>query len=177
MNWKLKSALGASALLIAAQATAQITFYENEGFRGRTFTTDKEVVTFETYGFNDRASSVAVEHGAWEVCEDWRFEGRCVVLRRGSYDSLRGMGMDKRVSSVRPLEGRKYYDNEAPEPAVTNNGEHITFYENEGFRGHTFVTDRSVGNFKTYGFNDRASSVVVDRGTWEVCEDSRFGGR
>ena len=67
MNWKLKSALGASALLLTAQAAAQITFYEGEGFRGRSFTTDRRVWNFDRIGFNDRASSVVVDRGRWEV--------------------------------------------------------------------------------------------------------------
>ena len=104
MNRKLKAALGASALLLSANALAQITFYEGEEFRGRSFTTDKRVWNFDRFGFNDRASSVVVDRGRWEVCEDSRFEGRCVILRRGSYDSLRQMGLDNRISSVRPVE-------------------------------------------------------------------------
>ena len=116
MNWKLKSALGASALVLAAQAAAQITFYEGEGYRGRAFTTDQQVGNFEREGFNDRASSVIVDSGRWEVCEDVRFGGRCAVLRRGSYDSLRGMGMDNRIRSVRRASDDQRYDNEAPEP-------------------------------------------------------------
>ena len=105
-----------AAIAIATQAAAQITFYEGEGFRGRAFTTDKQVGNFERFGFNDRASSAVVERGRWEVCEDARFQGRCVVLRRGSYDSLRGLGMNDRISSVRPVarEGRPVV--EAPEP-------------------------------------------------------------
>src|SRR5258706_15954091 len=99
MNSKLKFVLGASALLVSAQGAAQITFYEGEGFRGRSFTTDKRLWNFDRSGFNDRASSVVVDRGRWEVCEDARFEGRCVILRRGSYDSLRGMGLDNRISS------------------------------------------------------------------------------
>src|SRR5437763_588646 len=99
MNRKLKYALGASAALMAFQAAAQITFYEGEDFRGRAFTTDRRIGNFERFGFNDRASSVVVDRGRWEVCEDARFEGRCVILRRGSYDSLRRMGLDNRVSS------------------------------------------------------------------------------
>jgi uncharacterized protein YcfJ len=116
MNWKLKSALGATALLLATQAFAQITFYENEGFRGRAFTTGKQVGDFSRSGFNDRASSVVVDRGRWEVCEDARFGGRCAVLRPGSYESLDGMGLDNRVSSVRPVNARGHYANEAPEP-------------------------------------------------------------
>ena len=116
MNWKLKTALGATALVLASQATAQITFYQGEGFRGRAFTADKPVRNFERYGFNDRASSVVVDHGRWEVCSDERFEGRCVVLRRGSYDSLARMGLDNRISSARPVNDRVRVENEAPPP-------------------------------------------------------------
>ena len=117
MNRKLKTAIGVSALLVSAQAVAQITFYEGEGFRGRSFTTDARVWNMDRSGFNDRASSVIVERGRWEVCEDARFEGRCVILRRGNYDSLRGMGLDNRISSVRPAvnSSRATYE---PEPVA-----------------------------------------------------------
>jgi uncharacterized protein YcfJ len=104
-------------MLVATQASAAITFYEGEGFRGRAFTTDKQIYNFERFGFNDRASSVVVDSGRWEVCEDAGFRGRCVVLRRGSYDSLRAMGMNNQVSSVRRIGERARYENEAPPPA------------------------------------------------------------
>jgi uncharacterized protein YcfJ len=116
MNHTLRPLLGIAALAFAAHASAQITFYEGEGFRGRTFAVNGEVRNFDRTGFNDRASSVVVDRGRWEVCEDARFQGRCVVLRRGSYDSLRGLGMENRISSVRPVDDRRPYANEAPEP-------------------------------------------------------------
>ncbi len=112
----IKTILAVTALTAAAHASAQITFYEREGFRGPAFSPDKQVRNFQRAGFNDQASSVVVDRGRWEVCEDARFEGRCVVLRRGSYDSLRGMGLDNRISSVRPVANRARYDNEAPQP-------------------------------------------------------------
>src|SRR6187455_2412397 len=114
MNKLLKPLLGIAAVAFAAHASAQITFYEGEGFRGRTFAANGEVKNFQQTGFNDRASSVVVDRGRWEVCEDTRFAGRCVVLRRGSYDSLRQMGLDNRISSVRPVgQGQAAYE---PEP-------------------------------------------------------------
>src|SRR5439155_25403628 len=119
MQMTLKTLLAVAAVGFATQAAAQITFYEGEGFRGRAFTTDKQVWNFERYGFNDRASSAVVNRGRWEVCEDARFEGRCVVLRPGSYDSLSGMGMNNRISSARPLSGNVRYENEAPEPLAS----------------------------------------------------------
>lgn len=116
MNWKLKSALGATAPVLATQAAAQITYYQGEGFRGRAFTIDKPVRNFERHGFNDRASSAVVDHGRREVCSGERFEDRCVVLRRGSYDALARMGLDNRISSARPVNERVRVESEAPSP-------------------------------------------------------------
>jgi uncharacterized protein YcfJ len=108
-------------LLLSAQALAQITFYEGEGFRGRAFTTSRAVPDFTRLGFNDRASSVVVDSGHWEVCDDSTFRGHCVVLRPGAYDSLRGLGVNDRLSSVRKVGERGRYDNEAPEPLPVAN--------------------------------------------------------
>jgi len=92
-----------TVLAFAAQASAQVTFYEQDGFQGRTFTTQQRVGNLERSGFNDRASSVVVVGQRWQVCEDVRFDGRCTVLRPGQYPSLQAMGMNDRISSVRPL--------------------------------------------------------------------------
>ena len=99
-------AVAAAALLCAANAFGQVTLYEHDGFRGRAFTADGPVRNLERFGFNDLASSVVVDHGRWEACELPRFEGRCVVLRRGSYDSLRRLGLNDRISSIRPIDER-----------------------------------------------------------------------
>ncbi len=116
-NKPLKIALAVAGLALGAQAMAQITLYENEGWRGRAFTTTNQAVRdFGRAGFNDRASSVVVDHGRWEVCEDAGFRGTCMVLRPGSYENLRGMGLNNQISSVRPLRGNGRYDNEAPDP-------------------------------------------------------------
>ncbi|HTE43131.1 MAG TPA: beta/gamma crystallin-related protein [Steroidobacteraceae bacterium] len=99
--------LAAALLLAAAPAFSdEISFYEAENFRGRVFSTDTPVQNLNRTGFNGRASSVIVESGRWEVCEEARFGGRCTLLRRGSYDSLERMGINNRISSVRPADGR-----------------------------------------------------------------------
>jgi uncharacterized protein YcfJ len=122
MNRKLQIALAAAALAAAAHASAQVTFYEGESFHGRAFTASGAVNDFGHTGFNDRASSVVVASGRWEVCENARFNGRCVVLRPGSYDSLRAMGMGNRISSVRRANNRRSYENQ-PEPMAQPNYE------------------------------------------------------
>lgn len=174
MNWSLKSAFGLSALLLFAHAGAQVTFYQDDGFRGRTFSAAGQIDNFADVGFNDRASSAVVERGDWEVCESRSFGGRCAVLHPGRYASLQAMGMNDRLSSVRPVGDRTRYDNPVP---VAPAGAQVTLYEGEGFRGRAFTTAEQVDNFGDSGFNDSASSVVVERGNWEVCEDIRLRGR
>ena len=122
MSTTTRRLVGLAALAFAAHASAQVTFYEGEGFRGRTFQADTKVWNFQRFGFNDRASSAIVDRGRWEVCEDAGFRGHCVVLRRGSYDSLRAMGLNNQISSVRPVQGRHAYRAEEPVPlaAPTN---------------------------------------------------------
>jgi hypothetical protein len=97
----IRTAVAVAAVAAASQAGAQITFYENDGFQGRNFTTRTAVDNFKTAGFNDRASSVVVQNNRWEVCDDAQFGGRCAVLRPGRYPSLDAMGLNDRVSSVR----------------------------------------------------------------------------
>ncbi len=117
MNLLIAAATAAAAALPAA---AQITLYGREGFEGRTFTTQGAVPNLERAGFNDRASSIIVERGRYEVCEDARFRGRCVVLRRGQYPSLAAMGLGNSVSSIRPVsrEARIEERRFAPPPPV-----------------------------------------------------------
>ena len=119
MTTLFKTLLASACLMVAAQASAQITFYEHDGFQGRTFSTERNVMNFDRFGFNDRASSVVVQsRERWEVCEAARFEGRCVVLRPGSYSSLSAMGLNDRVSSVRMVNRNTDYadDRYAPPP-------------------------------------------------------------
>jgi uncharacterized protein YcfJ len=170
-----------AGLAIAGQATAQVTFYEREDYRGRSFTTEGAVESFQRHGFNDRASSVVVQGNRWdrwEVCEDRRFRGHCVVLRPGQYSSLAAMGLNDRISSVRAVghNGGDQGDRPVPSTAPPVADSRIVFYENEGFQGRTFTADAAVEDFRRFGFNDRASSVVVSGGRWEACQDTRFGG-
>jgi len=57
-----------------------------------------------------------VDKGRWEVCEGVGFSGRCAVLRPGAYDRLSSMGLNDRLSSVRPAPTRASYENEASPP-------------------------------------------------------------
>ncbi len=176
----LKTAFFVASFAIAAQASAQVIFYESDNFGGRTFTADREVRNFKRFGFNDRASSAVVESGRWEVCERTRFEGNCKVLRPGRYPSLNQIGLGDRISSVQPInrDARIAENRYAPLPrAATPAAAPVTFYEHENFRGASFTAADDVENFSRYGFNNSASSVIITNGPWEVCNSAGFRGR
>ena len=98
------------------QAAAQVTLYEDEGFRGRSLTADGTIANLDQYRFSDRAASAVVTSGKWEACEHPGFTGRCVILSPGSYGTLASVNMNGRISSLRPAnDARVVY--EAP-PAV-----------------------------------------------------------
>ncbi|HSW16250.1 MAG TPA: beta/gamma crystallin-related protein [Ramlibacter sp.] len=121
MKHAIESLLGITTLAFAAHAGAGVTFHEHEGFTGRTFTAEQTVSNLGRSGFNDRASSVVVVGKRWEACEDVRFQGRCMVLRPGRYPTFQSMGLNDRISSVRPLDNdERVSDNAyAPMPVVT----------------------------------------------------------
>jgi uncharacterized protein YcfJ len=174
----LKVTLTAVAALIASQAFAEVTFFENENFQGRSYTAQQQIDNLGRSGFNDRASSIIVggdRNARWEVCEDARYGGRCMILRPGHYPSLNAMGLNDRVSSVKPVDvnGHDFSDRMAPAPLPSQ----VTFFEDEDFRGRRFSAEKAVDNFSRTGFNDRASSVIVLGQRWEVCVDSNFNGQ
>ncbi|HYC36961.1 MAG TPA: beta/gamma crystallin-related protein [Usitatibacter sp.] len=107
---------------LALPAAAEITLFSRDGFDGKSFSTQRPVRNLEREGFANRASSAIVRGGRYEICDGRAFEGRCVVLRPGQYPSLRAMGLDNAVSSVRPVsrEARVEERRFAPPPPVAH---------------------------------------------------------
>ncbi|MCE3262534.1 MAG: hypothetical protein K0R43_1613 [Pseudoduganella sp.] len=118
MNLPIRTLLAAGIAMLSAQAFAQITLYPQEGWRGRPIAVTNSIRDMRAAGFDDRASSVVVERGRWEVCEHPNFQGDCRILRRGSYGTLRGMGLNDSISSIRAVPRRRQVDRMAyaPEP-------------------------------------------------------------
>ncbi len=136
MSKTLRASLLAAAMVIAGQAAADVTFYENDGFSGRSFTGNGTIWNLGNTGFNDRASSAVVTGGSWEVCSDARFEGRCIILQPGEYPSLRPFGMNDRVSSARPVDRYGSTDRYSGrnETYARNYGDSRYDYRNNGWR-------------------------------------------
>lgn len=78
-----------------------ITLFSAPNFDGRPFQASSEVTNLPKQ-FNDRAMSLRIEgRGAWQVCSDSDFRGRCQVFDRDVPD-LRQFGLGEAVSSMRP---------------------------------------------------------------------------
>jgi uncharacterized protein YcfJ len=119
-------------------------------------------------------SSVVVTGERWEVCQDVGFGGPCMVLAPGQYRSLAALGFNDRISSVR-AQGQAGPDNRDP-PVPVAAASRVVLYADEGFQGRTITLGAAVDDFRSLGFNDRASSVVVIGERWEFCQDARFSG-
>ena len=129
MRMTLKTVFAVLALMVAGQAAAQVTFYEREDFRGRSITIDHPIGNMDRRDFDDRASSAVVQAGDWQVCEDPGFRGRCTVLHPGEYRSLREVGLNNDISSVRPTGG--------PPPGYGyNRDDRYAVAQNDEYRRH-----------------------------------------
>jgi hypothetical protein len=169
-----RALLGVAIGFAATVAVAgELTLYEGENFQGRNLTLRNDMRDLEGTHFNDRAMSLVIRDGVWEVCSDAQFRGHCVTLQPGNYPALVG-GLDRRISSVRqvagaPAAGRGYAPSTGAAKAI--------LYEGPDFRGRSFAIDRNVvRNLDPTGFNDRAASLRVERGYWIFCSDANFEG-
>ena len=171
----MKSALQRLLLLLGLALTfpamgADITFFELDGFRGRSFAANQSISNFANIGFNDRASSVIVRSGRWQLCSDAYFNGRCVTLAPGEYPTLRSMQLENQVSSARELE---WIGGGTPGGGA---GGSVELFDDYRFGGGQFAVAGTITNFSDVGFNDRAQSMIVHQGTWEACEHADFNG-
>lgn len=98
-------AFGAAA---GGQGRPGIILYQEDNFRGNQLPVDGPVRNLAPLHFNDRISSVRVIYGAWRLCDDESFRGRCIVVTHDE-PKLGRLGMDDRISSVMPA-GDRYDD-------------------------------------------------------------------
>ena len=118
--------------------------------------------------FNDKAESLRIESGVWDVCEDINF-GKCRTVSR-DMSNLAGLGLSKRVSSVRPANdgGGGGFPGPLPQPV------RLVIYDRDRYRGDSRTFDAAMRTMGSFG--NRAQSVQVV-GTWQLCDGANFSGR
>jgi Beta/Gamma crystallin len=180
MKWIVRGiVIGAGWALAGSAMAADITLFENDNFDGRRFTANGSISDFGNTGFNDRASSVVVRNGTWQLCSEAYFRGRCVTLGEGSYASLTAMGLNDRVSSARDLswDGGGNGGWGGGGGGGAGGGGRAVLYDGMSFAGGSFAVNGPLANLDRTGFNDRAQSLIVFDGRWELCTDAGFAGR
>jgi hypothetical protein len=158
----------------AAAAAQEITLFEGDNFSGRRFAVNGSMPNLDQTGFNDRASSVIVRGGTWQLCSDAYYRGNCVTLQPGNYPTLGAMGLSNRLSSLREIGWNS--GGGGGGGGGGGYGARAQLFEGEGFAGRSIVIDQTLPNFDQSGFNDRARSLIVMSGTWQLCSDAHFQG-
>lgn len=162
----------ACALLVAGTAqAAEMTLFKNPNFDGRQVTLRGYTANLANIGFHDQASSIVVSSGRWEVCTQPDFKGDCVTLNRGEYPVL-DQRLNHRIESAREV--GSFAEEKGPYSRYGRGS--IELFGQPGFAGRTMTLDRDAPTLEGSGFNDRASSMVVTEGTWQLCSDEGYAG-
>ena len=166
----LSSNLGAQG---RGRGYAGITVYENSDFRGRNFSFRQAIPDLREEGLNDRITSLQIEGSeAWEVCRDINFTGGCRVFT-GSVEDLRREGWNDRISSLRPAGFARgvgnIRGNNRNNPARGRNTDaRLILFDRANYRGDSRDIEGTSTNLGEVG--DRARSVRVYGGAWELCD-------
>lgn len=192
---------GGSWLAQASATAGELTLFSRPDFAGRQMRVAGPVPDLGRSGFNDRASSMVVNSGRWQVCEHANFQGQCVFLDRGEYPDLRRLG--ERVSSMREVDDRRdgrhngwrdderFDDRRQFGEGRRADGRRDQHFRDESARGPAIelyrkaefrndrrdLNDAVLRDFGVIGFHDRTQSMVIRYGQWEFCEHADFRGK
>jgi hypothetical protein len=100
MMIRLRSFIAVTGVAFAADAAAQLSFRQDEHFRGPCFSTQQPIGDLLHYGLNDRAWSAELSTGRWDECALNRFDEHCLVLHRGRYPLPAAIGLTDRLPTA-----------------------------------------------------------------------------
>ncbi|MGH6933322.1 MAG: CVNH domain-containing protein [Dongiaceae bacterium] len=157
-------AIGAAGALTPSGAkAADIELYSNSSFAGDVVGFIGDVPDLNAYGFSNRASSIRVRRGAWQVCSEANYRGNCLIVERDVMN-MSSLGLNDTITSVRRSTGAR---GQNPE---------IIAYTETGYGGTRQTFNSAVPDLQRYGLDNRISSLRVRGGTWEICDGKNFSG-
>jgi hypothetical protein len=187
----MKRLLAAAAVLATfAQAAfaGEITLFTDRDFRGARVTIERDAYNLADAGFNDRASSMVVRSGVWQLCEHKDFGGYCAEFGPGEYRDL--PNFNDRISSAREVSRGRGYDRDdrrggpgGPggrgdrDERRGSRGDEVQLFSGQRFEGANVSVSGDFRSLNDIGFNDRAGSIVIHEGRWEFCEHGDFRGQ
>jgi hypothetical protein len=145
----------------------RVTLFDGDDFSGASLVKSGNDTLLNDDGWNDRASSIAVEAPASSAVvslySDCGYDGYAVALPVGSYTlgRLQAMGMvDNDISAVR-----------------VGSGFQVTVFQQQDFTGNSAVISEDETCLVDRGFNDEVSSAVVSaRGALFLRGDANASG-
>jgi hypothetical protein len=204
---RLIAAAAVLASLAPAAFAGQLTLFADSDFRGNQVTLSNIVTNLNELGFNDRTSSIVVRSGTWQLCEHKDFGGYCAELRPGEYRTLSGfndkissvreVGYDERRHDAGD-DRRGDYDRRGERELRRNDdrngyggndggdyrgyrgrqgGDAVQMFAGRRFEGQQFGLSGNLRTLNDVGFNDRAGSLIIREGHWELCEHADFRGQ
>lgn len=203
---RLIAAAAVLASLAPAAFAGQLTLFADSEFRGNQVTLSNSAANLNDLGFNDRTSSVVVRSGTWQLCEHANFGGYCAELRPGEYRFLSGFndkissvrelgngersrdaGDDRRGDDRRgEREVRRNDDRDGHRGNVGGDyrgdrgrqgADPVQMFAGPRFEGQQLGLSGNLRTLNDVGFNDRAGSLIIREGTWELCEHADFRGQ
>jgi len=140
-----------------------IDLFTSTNFSGNRRTFTRAEADLRRQNFNAVARSLRIAPGEqWEVCADTNFRN-CLIVNT-SWSDLNGLGMARRIRSIRPWGW-------GPGIGMAS----IVLFDQTNFRGRTFRVDGPEAQMA--GWAGRAQSVQVNGGSWQLCERTGFSGR
>lgn len=167
----------AVAILLAAVPQAspaespKLVLYAQTSLAGDSRSILASFSNLDAIDFDNKARSVRVVAGRWEICEEKQFK-RCQLVEANVLD-LDAVGLSHKVSSVRLLPSAGSAPTTSPATATTPGGQ-IVFFDKTGFRGGSLELREARGNLAA--LTARAESVRVISGTWQLCTGMNYTG-
>jgi len=178
--------LVAAAFLSTAANAADLLLYADDDYQGRQLAVVIDERDLGVLNFEKRASSVVVETGTWVLCSGDDYTGECITLAPGRYASLRALGLDDAVTSVRrrdPVSLGTFGNiepSERPASAARTgapSAADIVLYAAKEYAGASQPLDQSQSDLHADALQGKATSTVIAAGTWELCQDTFYRGQ
>ena len=130
----------------------QVKIYEHAQFKGKWVVLSSDQANLKKINFNDIISSIKVEKynkdsHAGSAYDNGDYDGNMFPLTLGEYDNLNEQSwLNDKISSIKIEKGYQ-----------------IKVYEHGDFKGKSKNIKESQANLKTLGWNDKISSLKVER--------------
>ena len=141
-----------------------ITVFTERNFQGRTTFSREDVDDLELLGLNDKISSIRIGPGErWEICEQARYKGRCIIVS-GNEPDLETKSFNDLISSM-----RRVYGEPVPRGGPLSESDDIVIFDRTNYRGRS--TNYKVSN---PSISNTGRSVMIGTGLWELCKGKNY---